>query len=83
MGNISLVIKVSKAEWNGKCALCGGRTHRCGGADDSWIGPELFVEGTWNEVCCNCGCKEAPELADVLLGVQICFDESAYAHTTG
>lgn len=54
-----LVIKYNNAATNDPCAICGART-------DSMCGPELFVDGTWELVCHECGCKFSPELVGIL-----------------
>jgi hypothetical protein len=51
----ALVIKNNNTASNDPCALCGDRT-------DPAVGPELFVEGTWELVCNPCAFYHAPEL---------------------
>jgi len=48
-------IQMNNVAVNGRCPMCGERT-------DPSIGPELFLAGSWQEVCWTCGHKHAPEL---------------------
>ena len=50
-----LCVKYNNAAKNNPCDICGGRC-------DPWVGPEVFVEGTWGLVCDDCAHKLAPEL---------------------
>lgn len=55
----NLCIKYNNTATNDPCDICGGRC-------DPWVGPEMFVEGTWRLVCDDCACKLAPELFTVV-----------------
>ncbi len=54
-----LAIKLNNAATNDPCALCGNRT-------DPAVGPELFIDGTWELVCHPCGRRYAPALVKLL-----------------
>jgi hypothetical protein len=54
-----LVIKSNNVATPDPCAVCGERTNPD-------CGPELFLEGTWELVCHQCGQKYAPELIALL-----------------
>lgn len=50
-----LAIKFNNAATNDPCAICGIRT-------DPEVGPELFLDGTFELVCYDCGRTHSPEL---------------------
>jgi hypothetical protein len=49
-------LKHNNTATNGVCAICGNRT-------EPVIGLEVFVEGTWAELCETCIDQYAPDLA--------------------
>ena len=53
--NVKLAIKENNCATNDPCAVCGNRT-------DPRCGPELFLAGTWELVCYQCGEKYDPIL---------------------
>jgi hypothetical protein len=55
----TLAIKRNNCASNDPCAICGDRT-------EPDVGPELFLEGTWELICYECGGEYAPELVDML-----------------
>lgn len=55
-----IVIKWNNAAVNGPCAICGERT-------DPPVGPWLFLEGTWCDVCDNCARQHNPALYRTVL----------------
>ncbi len=63
----SLVIKSNNAGTNDPCAVCGRRTDPC-------VGPELFLEGTSELVCYDCGDRYAPALMHELRVAQAELD---------
>jgi len=50
-----LAIYDNNCATNDPCAICGQRT-------DPEVGPELFLAGTWQLVCYDCGRQYDPEL---------------------
>jgi len=54
-GPPQLAIYDNNCATNDPCAICGQRT-------DPEVGPELFLAGTWQLVCYDCGRHYAPEL---------------------
>jgi len=67
IGGKDLVIRLSNAACNGGCPVCGGRT-------DPQIGPEVFLRGTWQEVCHECGDRLNPALMESLRKLAPAFD---------
>ena len=63
MERTNLCIKWNNAATNDPCAVCGRRT-------DPQVGAELFIEGTWELVCTDCGEKYAPKLVELRQLVQ-------------
>ena len=55
-----LAVKLNNCASNDPCAICNDRT-------DPEVGPELFLDGTWELVCYRCGGEYAPHLVDILL----------------
>ena len=55
----ALAIRMNNAAVNGVCPVCGDRT-------DPTCGPELFVRGTFQEVCHPCGERLNPALMQSL-----------------
>ena len=60
---VTLAIKLNNTASNDPCALCGTRT-------DPDVGPELFLDGTWELVCYECGKQHAPQLVNLLVGAR-------------
>jgi len=65
-----LAIKLNNCASNDPCAICGDRT-------DPEVGPELFLKGTWELVCYECGGEYAPELVDMLFYTRHAKNERA------
>jgi len=58
---MELVIKINTEKSHEPCSLCDART-----AETQAKGPMLFIDGTGEKVCCDCGYKHNPELTDVV-----------------
>ena len=54
-----LSIRLSNLQQTEPCAICGKRT-------EATVGPDLFLSGTYQAVCEDCGLKYAPELVETL-----------------
>jgi hypothetical protein len=63
-----LVIKHNDHIVDGNCRACGMRTQAA-------PGPELFVEGTWDLICRDCGRDRDPALV-ALLALSNAINES-------
>jgi hypothetical protein len=63
---VELEIKLNNAATNDPCALCGRRT-------DPECGPELFLGGTWELVCYECGAEHTPDLVECLKAYRFDF----------
>ena len=62
-----LAIRSNNCAVNGVCPVCGDRT-------DPQVGPELFVRGTYREVCRECGERLNPALMLWLRKLQACWN---------
>lgn len=60
-------IRSNNSCFNEQCAICGDW-------GEANLGPEIFVEGTWNYVCEECAMRDAPDLLQIALLARQAFE---------